>query len=172
MTPNHRMIEKGYPFPDGVVGGSFPTVKSSLYLAEKNQIGKQEVKSPPTTRQAVNPTLHQVGSRANMLKSMSDCLMLAIHLFIWKNLACLQASQLASQLPCITPIEQIHYPLKSTHFIVTTVILKLYVEKIAKRLLIHPVPISLTRILQSARTQWLEPQKAQHCLKYTPSVSK
>jgi hypothetical protein len=45
MTLNYRVIVVG------VVGGSIPVVKSSLYLTEKKtQLGRQEAKSPPTAR--------------------------------------------------------------------------------------------------------------------------
>ena len=35
MTLNYRVIVNRYPFPNGVVVGSIPTVKSSLYLTGK-----------------------------------------------------------------------------------------------------------------------------------------
>jgi hypothetical protein len=39
MTLNYRVIVERYPFPNGVVGGSIPVVKSSLYLThQKNKI--------------------------------------------------------------------------------------------------------------------------------------
>jgi hypothetical protein len=36
MTINYRVIVKRYPFPNGVVGGSPPGVKFSLYLTGIN----------------------------------------------------------------------------------------------------------------------------------------
>ena len=36
MTLNYRVIVERYLFPNEVVGASIPTVKSSLYLTEKN----------------------------------------------------------------------------------------------------------------------------------------
>ena len=43
MTLNYRMIMERYPFPNGVVDGSIPFVKSSLYLTrgKKNKKNKQ-----------------------------------------------------------------------------------------------------------------------------------
>ena len=35
MTLNYQVIVERYPFPNGVVGGSIPAVKSFLYLTEK-----------------------------------------------------------------------------------------------------------------------------------------
>ena len=37
MTLNYWVIVKRNPFTNGVVGGSIPAVKSSLYLTEKNK---------------------------------------------------------------------------------------------------------------------------------------
>jgi hypothetical protein len=45
MTLNYRVIMERYPFPNGVVGGSVPVMKSSLYLTEerkKENVGGQE----------------------------------------------------------------------------------------------------------------------------------
>jgi hypothetical protein len=50
MTLNYRVIVKRYPFPNEVVGGSIPDVKSSLYLIKRIGIGRKETKSPPTAR--------------------------------------------------------------------------------------------------------------------------
>ena len=36
LTLNYRVIVEKYPFPNGVVGGSIPVVKSSLYLTEES----------------------------------------------------------------------------------------------------------------------------------------
>ena len=35
MTLNYQVILKRYPFPNAVVNGSIPTMKSSLYLTVK-----------------------------------------------------------------------------------------------------------------------------------------
>jgi hypothetical protein len=35
MTLNYRVMVERYPFWNGVVGGSSPAMKSSLYLTEK-----------------------------------------------------------------------------------------------------------------------------------------
>ena len=69
MTLDYRVIVKRYPFPNGVVGGSIPTVKSSLYLKEKKlvrHIGSQEAThrkvgskphdAPPEILSMVGPT--------------------------------------------------------------------------------------------------------------------
>lgn len=37
MTLNYHVILERYPFPNEVVGGSVPVVKSSLYLTEKEK---------------------------------------------------------------------------------------------------------------------------------------
>ena len=36
MTLNYQVIVERYLFSNGVIGGSIPAVKSSLYLTEKN----------------------------------------------------------------------------------------------------------------------------------------
>ena len=36
VTLNYRVILEGYPFPNGVIGGSIPAAKFSLYLTKKN----------------------------------------------------------------------------------------------------------------------------------------
>ena len=42
MTLNYRIIMERYPFPNGVVGGSIPIVKSSLYLTKEfGQAGRK-----------------------------------------------------------------------------------------------------------------------------------
>jgi hypothetical protein len=37
MTLNYQVIVERYPFLNGVVGGSLPTMKSSLYLTRKKK---------------------------------------------------------------------------------------------------------------------------------------
>ena len=72
MNLNQWMTVERYPFPNGVVSYSILTLKFSLYLTEKNQLSREEAKSPPIGRQAMNPTLHQ-----------EDYSTLLIYLFIY-----------------------------------------------------------------------------------------
>jgi hypothetical protein len=37
MTLNYQVLVERYPFPNGVVSGSIPVVKSSLYLMRKTR---------------------------------------------------------------------------------------------------------------------------------------
>ena len=47
-TLNHRVIVERYSFPYEIVGGSIPTVKSSLYLMEEtNYVGRKPRAHPP-----------------------------------------------------------------------------------------------------------------------------
>jgi hypothetical protein len=50
MALNYQVIVERYPFPNAVVGGSIPVVKSSLYLTKKNKLGRYETNSLPTAR--------------------------------------------------------------------------------------------------------------------------
>ena len=86
MTLNYQVIVERYSFPNGVVDGSIPIVKSSLYLTEEKSA--REVKNQ-------EPTQHEVGSKPhpapkgflsrvgpNRLKFTSDRPTLVIYLFI------------------------------------------------------------------------------------------
>jgi hypothetical protein len=52
MTLNYRVILERYTFSYGVVGGSIPAVKSSLYLTEKtSSVGRKPRAHPSQGRQ-------------------------------------------------------------------------------------------------------------------------
>ena len=52
MILNYHVIVERYPFPNAVVGGSKPTVRSSIYLTEaKNEKEEAKEKNKPTNQQ-------------------------------------------------------------------------------------------------------------------------
>jgi hypothetical protein len=58
MTLNYRVMVERYPFWNGVVGGSSPAMKSSLYLTEKtSEVGRKSRAYPPQGRQYTPLTL-------------------------------------------------------------------------------------------------------------------
>ena len=68
-----------HPFPNGVVGGSIPVVKSSLYLIEEenNQVGRKPRAHPPQGR------ILLVQGKTNGLKFTSDSLMLGLFIYLF-----------------------------------------------------------------------------------------
>jgi len=59
MTLDYWVIVERYPFPNGVVGGLIPTLKSSLYLTGK--IIKNKVGRKPRTHPAPRGFFSKVG---------------------------------------------------------------------------------------------------------------
>jgi hypothetical protein len=73
MTLNYQVIVERYPFPNGVVGGLIPAVKSSLYLTE------EEKKTSQVSRK---PRAHPSQGRTTGFKFTLDCPTLVTYLFI------------------------------------------------------------------------------------------